>query len=293
MPHGPSGIVRNRPPVLVDEAHVDVDAIAHAIGVEDRREAGDVAEPSRRRARQFPHDHRRVGGAHALFRLDHRFDLRRRVLLHDAVGAQAGGAQRPGQRLAEGALGLEAAAPIGFVGDLGRALDLEFVLERRHEPHAGDPVEPVEGGFQDGPGAERPGLALQREDVAEHEALDVVFRKGDADIGGGVGHEQKVAERAERGFGDGVETGDLDVGRRPADAALQALFKLVRGKGLAAHLAGEIACGGEDERRRNHRADPPSAGRSASQASMRALVRSKSFSATRVAMASTTASAGA
>ncbi len=60
----------------------------------------------------------------------------------------------------------------------------------------------------------------------------------------GVGDEHEIAERPERAFGDSVEAGDLDVGRRPAHASLQALVHLRDRKGLALHLAGKVAAAG-------------------------------------------------
>jgi hypothetical protein len=84
-------------------------------------------------------------------------------------------------------------------------------------------------------------------DVAEREMLDgTIFIQHDAHPRRLIGNKHEIAERSEGALGNGVETGDLHVGRRPADAALAALVELHRRKRLATDLSRKVRAAGND-----------------------------------------------
>ena len=90
------------------------------------------------------------------------------------------------------------------------------------------------------------GEPSRRLDIADHEGLrrPVVGELG-AHQGRGIGHQHDIAERAVGAVGNGVEAGELNVGRCPADPPSEPHIQVARGKALTANLAGDIAAPGE------------------------------------------------
>src|SRR5687768_6694307 len=101
-------------------------------------------------------------------------------------------------------------------------MELELMLERPEKREAGHTLEAVERSLQQRPRAVVPRRAIGILDVADDELFGAgILRKLDPGTGRRVGKQEQVPQRAEGTLGDSVEAGDLDIGWRPADAALQ------------------------------------------------------------------------
>ncbi len=212
--------------------------VANAGRITDRREGRLVAQFAGNEADEFAGDQRMVGNGDALLGPHRHLELAGTEFLEDRVGRHARLAHRGDDRLAEMPLFLEAAERESLADVRNAVPELEFMLEGAIERNTCHPVQPLKGGLQDRARAELPGPSVGIADVAEDKillrrALPAFY----ADAGRWIGNEHEIAERAKGAFGDGVEAGDLNIGRRPADALLQALFHLRQWKGLAAHLA--------------------------------------------------------
>ena len=149
-------------------------------------------------------------------------------------GAIPARAHRPEQPLAKSALGAKPGERVGLATRTCTVPKLELVLESADERQTGDPFEPGERRLQQRTCAIVPWRAVGVSDVADDELLGsrlVAERNTSARCG--VGDQHEIAKRTEWAFGDRVEAGDLDIGRRPADAALQTLVEIRGGESLA------------------------------------------------------------
>src|SRR6266576_3622968 len=93
-----------------------------------------------------------------------------------------------------------------------------------------------------------PGLAIERHDIGEVEALGRAITEFDLDLCARIRQQHEIAFRAERRLVDRPEDRHHDVAVGEADAVAQPRRKIGRGKTLAAHQPGEIAGADKDER---------------------------------------------
>ena len=170
--HRLAGGVGRRPARGVDEAHVDVHAVAHQLRIGLWREDHAMAQPMRGGARHLTRDDRMIGSGQRGLRHHRHLELARAVFGEKRVGNHARGAQRGGKGLAEAVLAAEGAEGVGVAGSLAYAGVEEFLLERRHEPQARQVVELLDGAPQEIPRTALPGAAVGIADVAQEEMLD-------------------------------------------------------------------------------------------------------------------------
>src|SRR5690606_16543466 len=159
-------------------------------------------------------------------------------------------------------------------------------------------LKPLQCCLQDGAGAELPRLPVGVPDITYDELfLRFTFPEFHSDPGGRIGYKNEIAQRSERALGAIVEAGDLHVGRRPPDAALQALVELLGRECLAADLAGQLAAASKHQFLILHRdslclsfySASGRRRRTASHSSIRALAAGQSASDTFTISASTKA----
>ena len=134
------------------------------------------------------------------------------------------------------------AFPLGGIG----AGVMQFVLEGGEQAKPGLAFKVGQGLPQKISWAAQPWVAVGFEHVAEEEMFARhAVTEVDVDLGRRVGLEQHIAPLAERAVGDVAKGGDVDIGRRPADAVGKAVGQILGGKPSAPHQPGNIAIAGE------------------------------------------------
>src|SRR5690606_36385030 len=173
------------------------------------------------------HDELVIRDRHAFLGLHRDLVLARAEFPEKRVRGDTRLPQRRKQRRAKSTLCTKAVYREG-PASIGRfLLELELVFECAKQRQAGRLLKPRQCCLQDGAGAELPRLPVGVPDITYDELfLRFTFPEFHADPGGRIGYKNEIAQRSERALGDIVEAGDLHVGRRPPDAALQALVEL-------------------------------------------------------------------
>lgn len=195
-------------------------------------------------AQQFAGDDGAIRGEEGGLGGDRHLELARTVLGKKAIGAEAGGAQRTDQRLAEAALatiGIKRISRTWPILDTG--ID-EFLLEAGGEAEA-EGGEPGDRAFEKIARAALPGAAVRVLEIAEIEALGGAVVEWDRDMNGAVGTNDEIPGRTERRGHNRAETGHHDVGMGEADAALEAGSAIGEREGFAADQPGPVAIAGE------------------------------------------------
>src|ERR1700677_4117936 len=118
------------------QAHMHMDAVADALGRDDRGETDRFAAGGRGGMGEFAQDDRLVGGDDAFSGIDRDLILPLAIFAQETVGGQPRLTQRPHQCLAEKLAALEAAQRIGATG-VRVALEREFMFERTADSQSG------------------------------------------------------------------------------------------------------------------------------------------------------------
>ena len=246
-------IIGRRPVRRVAKAEMDMDPVADGAGLAQRREADRPAQSLAGRARDLAQHRRLVGDGDGAHRLDRHLELVWAVFAQEGIGGDPGGSEGGDQHLAKVPLGAKAGECVTLPLGPAPPWQVEFVLEGAEEAKAGRGFEPLQCLAQNRPGAAFPWPAVQMQDIAEHEILDrPVIAEVDPGPGRGIGNQHKITQRAIRAVGDGVETGDLNIGRGPADSAARPAVDHRGGEPLAPQLARDVARAEIDQAFRLH-----------------------------------------
>src|SRR5215208_6329740 len=210
------------------EAHVDVYAVADALGVGHRCEARPVAEPAGHLADDLPRSCGPVGGGEASCGRAGDLELSLAVLREEDLrldaGLPEGGHGQWPERLDE-PLGLEREA---WPRLQGRATQHELLLEGGDQAQPGLPFKPGQRVLEEGARAGIPRAPVGVGRVAEKEVQGRDFiPKIHPCFGGRVGQEAEIPGRAPRvRLGDGPEGRERLVGRNPSHAPFEARLEL-------------------------------------------------------------------
>ena len=249
QPIGPGGIAHHRLPLGILKAHMDMHAIADAVGIEDRREDGPRAQALGRRAGDLAHDDGIIGRSDSERRLAGDLILPGAIFRQEGIRDHPGLAQRRGEGLAEDSLAAIGIEAVGRPRQLLHPGIDELLLEGREEAKAGDLLQRRQAATQEIARAAGPGRAVGLADIAEIEmlrrALVVIAHP---DLGLRIGHQDQIAGGPEGRVADDAEAGDHAVGRNPAHALAQALRQILEGKALAPDPSGHLAGADHDER---------------------------------------------
>src|SRR5215211_4207840 len=222
------GVVGYRTSLLVHEAHVDVYAVADALGLGHRCEARPVAEPAGHLADDLPRSCGPVGGGEASCGRAGDLELSLAVLREEDLrldaGLPEGGHGQWPERLDE-PLGLEREA---WSRLQGRATQHELLLEGGDQAQPGLPFKPGQRVLEEGARAGIPRAPVGVGRVAEEEVQGRDFiPKIHPCFGGRVGQEAEIPGRAPRvRLGDGPERRERLVGRNPSHAPFEARLEL-------------------------------------------------------------------
>ena len=142
--------------VLVSEAEMDMNAIADAARLHQRRERHPALQALAGRA----HDLAKGGGLIGDFvpagRLHHHLELIRPVLFHDAVGLDPALAKRRHDRLQEPALAPKGAERVTLAPPAPALGQMELMLEGAEQGEPGGRLQPVEGRLSGSSGCNTP-----------------------------------------------------------------------------------------------------------------------------------------
>ena len=151
----------------VDQAKMNMHAIAHGVGRRDWRKARPPALARRDIADHLAHDHAPIRGGHAHGRTDGDFVLRFAVFELEGLGITARSPQCGHGEAAE--VGLQVQRFEREVRAQIAVREVEFLLERRLDLEAGLALEFVEAALQEVAQAALPRLAVERQRVGEIE----------------------------------------------------------------------------------------------------------------------------
>ena len=230
----------------MNEAEVDVHAVADPADGDDRRERRFEAEQARHLGGDDPREHAAIGGGKRCRGLRRELELAGAVLGQEVLGLAAGLAhaardQRQ-ERLPAAHLGKQERPPFGAIDDR------ELVLERADQREAGLARQLGERVTAVGARAGRPVAVVLLGDVAEHE----IERRRTAELDAGtrrpVGAQPQLADRVERRLlGQRPERRQRLVRRHPAGSAVGMQLVVEQRHAAAAHLRREVADRMEDE----------------------------------------------
>ena len=199
-PPGPAGSCIARAAVAVDEPEMHVDAVADPHAGDDRRE-GHGARPGGAPPRAPPRAGSPPGRPASS-------PGRGAMLISSWLMPYSGWisstampacSSAPTKRSAKSAAAAERAQAEAAAAVRAATVVMELVLEARAQGEPRLLLEPGQRLLEQRAQAARPGPAVGLGDVAEHEALArVVGAEIELDPGVGVGHQQRIAERAER-----------------------------------------------------------------------------------------------
>src|SRR5205085_4094725 len=139
--HWLAGCVGRRPPRGVDEAHMNVYAVADQLRVGLWREDHPLPQPMRGGARHLARDDRMIGGGQRRLRHDRHLELAWAIFGEKRVRNYPGGAQRGCEDLAEAVLAAERAQRTGVAPAVAEPARQALMLESRHALPARQVVE--------------------------------------------------------------------------------------------------------------------------------------------------------
>src|SRR5512147_499181 len=190
-------VVRDRPPLPVQQAHMDMNAIADDIGCYRRREAEVMPQGPSCRPCDLTYNYGAIGGGDAERRRASDFVLSGSVLRQIRLGLDARRAQRCHQDLAEDAMSSHSIEVVGRTEALLGAFVVEFLFEGAQQAKTGVALQIVERLLKERAWAAIPWLTVRLQHVAEKEMFArVLFAEVDMNLGGRVRLQHEIPERS-------------------------------------------------------------------------------------------------